>query len=249
MTDDPLDPEEEARVRALLGDLGRAPEAAAMPPEVAARLEETLAGLVAQREDPDVVPLRRRWARRGTTAAAAVIVLGAGGVAAASLGAFGDHVPGRGGSDSATSRAAGGDAGGESLTGSATAAPSQSGASSRLPGVPTRVSSARFAADAARIVQRLPALDQDTARQRETDQPAVPGTKSLGACPGPPVTDGSLLVPVRYDGTRAVLVIHPARAGRQLVEAWTCAGHRELDSATVPSGADGPGLGSPHPTP
>ena len=45
------DPEQEERVRALLADLGSAPDAASMPPEVAARLDETLAGLVAEREE------------------------------------------------------------------------------------------------------------------------------------------------------------------------------------------------------
>ena len=70
-----------------------------IPPEVAARLDETLAGLVAERAaesdqpEPDrtVVPLRRRWAPRAAAAAAAVIVVGAGGVAAANLGVFGGH--------------------------------------------------------------------------------------------------------------------------------------------------------------
>src|SRR5690349_21400812 len=93
----PTDPDQE-RIRALLADLGapRDPDAAAMPPEVAARLDETLAGLVAERtstEEPAttvVVPLRRRWAQRGAAVAAAVIVLGVGGVAVANLGGGAD---------------------------------------------------------------------------------------------------------------------------------------------------------------
>src|SRR3954468_22545064 len=122
----PLDPEQDARVRALLADLGTAPDAATMPTEVADRLEETLAGLAAERRESAavVVPLRRRWAPRAAAVAAAVVVVGAGGVAAANLGVFGGSTS-QGGStaDSATS----GDAGGRSLDGasSATAAPSQ----------------------------------------------------------------------------------------------------------------------------
>ena len=102
MTDDheqdpALDPREDERIRALLAGLGTAPDASTMPPEVAARLDETLAGLVAERsggcgcragEAGTVVPLRRRWAPRAAAAAAAVIVVGAGGVAAANLGLF-----------------------------------------------------------------------------------------------------------------------------------------------------------------
>src|SRR5215213_3032580 len=85
-----LDPGQE-RIRALLADLGspQAPDAASMPPEVAARLDETLAGLVAERSTEavpaNVLPLRRRWVQRGAAAAAAVIVLGVGGVAVADL--------------------------------------------------------------------------------------------------------------------------------------------------------------------
>ena len=107
----PLRPGEDQRIRALLADLGSGPDGESMPPEVAARLDATLARLLAEREgaEPDedgppddgptedgdttrdatVVPLRRRWATRGAAAAAAVIVVAGGGVAAANLGLFG----------------------------------------------------------------------------------------------------------------------------------------------------------------
>jgi hypothetical protein len=35
----------------------------------------------------------------------------------------------------------------------------------------------------------------------------------------------------------AVLLVHPAEEGRQLVEAWTCAGDRRLDSTRL-TGSD-----------
>ncbi len=47
--DPDLDPEQEARLRALLADLGSDPAAAQMPPEVTARLEDTLAELTSLR--------------------------------------------------------------------------------------------------------------------------------------------------------------------------------------------------------
>ena len=87
-------------IRALLAELGSGPDGEPIPPEVEARLDETLALLVAERgraaggpgEDevhestPDnVVPLRRRWLPRAGAAAAAVIVLGVGGLAVANF--------------------------------------------------------------------------------------------------------------------------------------------------------------------
>ncbi|MET0998351.1 MAG: hypothetical protein ABWX73_06530 [Marmoricola sp.] len=95
--------QENAHIRALLAELGSGPDGRSMPPDVAARLDDTLARLVAEREagaptsdEEDegrrgtVVPLRRRWVQRTTAAAAAVIIVGAGGVAAANLGVFGN---------------------------------------------------------------------------------------------------------------------------------------------------------------
>lgn len=137
MTEDsdetPLRPVEDQRIRALLADLGSGPDGESMPPEVAARLDATLARLVAEREaaEPEqispeeraaesptadrgatVVPLRRpvgqstrRWATRGAAAAAAVIVVAGGGVAAANLGLFGGAISSdsSGGSSAASS--------------------------------------------------------------------------------------------------------------------------------------------------
>ena len=79
MSDEPRTrarPRAGARIRALLAGLGSGPDDEPLPPEVAVRLDETLAGLVAEREceEPprsqrsDVVPLRPRWTaarRRG----------------------------------------------------------------------------------------------------------------------------------------------------------------------------------------
>ena len=75
MSDDDLAPEEEAEVSRLLADA--APQAE-LPEHVAVRLDNVLAGLVAEREEPvaDVVPLRgRRWPKV-LVAAAAVSLFG-----------------------------------------------------------------------------------------------------------------------------------------------------------------------------
>src|SRR4051794_6145898 len=86
--DGPDGPDEQAFVRALLGEVGREPEP--LPPDVADRLDHTLADLVAERAgsrgdprtDPAVVPLdtarrRRRGNRRlAVLVAAAAVVVG-----------------------------------------------------------------------------------------------------------------------------------------------------------------------------
>lgn len=128
------DEEADAHIRALLAELGSGPTGQAMPAEVAARLDQTLARLVTERspgennedspedrpedgpeDSPEdgpgdspghatVVPLRRRWLPRTAAVAAAVIVVGLGGVTAANLGVFG----GGSSSDKAASSDAGG---------------------------------------------------------------------------------------------------------------------------------------------
>ena len=232
--DPELDPTEEARIRALLADLGEAPETAAMPPDVAARLDETLAGLVAERADPEdeapavVVPLRRRWTSRAAVAAAAVIVIGAGGVAAANLGLFGGE------SDSMTS-AGGGVAADTSTAESAPSPSTPPGTSSGLLArdLP-RLSAASFGADVKSLVESPKELG---AIQRKAAEDSAGGdTAAAGGCPGPTIGNGAQHLVVLYDGSPAALVVRPEQEGERLVEAWTCSGDRRLDSATVPVG-------------
>lgn len=116
MTDAPDLPPEQDAVRRLLAD---ARHDGATPPEVVARLDEALAGLVAERTSAPVTPAddrsparvvdlgarRRRLAGAGLLAAAAVVVAGV---------AVGQVLPSGGGSDdsSASGSASSGDAGG-----------------------------------------------------------------------------------------------------------------------------------------
>jgi hypothetical protein len=257
--DPPLDPEEEARIRALLADLATSPDATSMPPEVAARLDETLAGLVADREDsaggtPDtnVVPLRRRWAKGAAAAAAAVIVAGAGGVAAANFGLLG----GGASSDSAT---AGSASKAESLDEFAES-PTSPGATSDQPvngltDVPT-IRAASLEADVARVLQHIAALADGSAgdqsnrapNRREAAEKDDTADSRRSACPGPRRTGDAARIPVRYDGTLALLLVRPGQAGtagERIVEVWACAGDRRLARASVP----GAGLASPSPSP
>jgi hypothetical protein len=260
------EPEADAHIRALLAELGSGPDGRSMPPEVAARLDDTLARLVAERgagdenepepetepgvdDLPDnVVPLRRRWLPALTAAAAAVVVLGVGGVAANNLGVFGNESTTAADGGASSSTAGGGDA--------ATAGPQEGdsgeGGVVTAAGLP-RLRSGSFDADVQGLLaRRSPALatpeqpaapdasasagrsNQDKNGDENGDAPKdlAQGLRSRG-CPGPRITDGAVPSPVRYDGRLAVLVIHPAQGGRQLVEAWDCGGVRRLATTTV----------------
>lgn len=247
--------ERDTHIRALLAELGSGPTGQAMPPEVAARLEDTLARLVAERSPGDagetdrpvtgtVVPLRRRWLGRTAAAAAAVIVVGLGGVTAANLGVLG----GGSSSDTASSSDAGGSTAdqpeAQSKPGSALeptpaqprklAAGGDAAEDRALEGATLpAVSSAAFSADVANLLRRSAVAATPELRQRGyTDQSPADGLAAI-ACPGPVITDGAVPTPVRYDGRPALLVVHPEQDGTRLVEAWSCAGDLRLRAATL----------------
>jgi hypothetical protein len=228
--DPSLEPGQEQRLRALLAELssGIDHEADLLPPEVANRLDDTLAGLVAEREAAKiseehtatgrVVPLRPRWMPRVAAAAAAVIVLGLGALTWANLGHLGDGVH-------ATSTDAG-----------AGSAQSEQAPKAEAVPEPTPV---LHAATFARDVRALPVLTFGTRGPARvhgelsgTSSGRAPASPSV-ACSGPPVTDGSTVTLVKLDAAPAALVVHPARKGRSLVEAWSCDGTRRLASTTV----------------
>lgn len=236
MTDRPEDEtEDDRRVRALLAELGSGPDGDALPPAVAARLDDTLAQLVAARreassDDPapgeqrdpgatpgggaTVLPLRRRWSRRLTAAAAAVIVVGTGGVALTNL-----QDPG--GAETATSQDS--TAGGSAVEDEAGA-----GQESDTGGTVPEVSTDAFASDVTALLQQRTLLSSP-GQLRVPSDARSPGP----ACPGPRTTDGAVGNGVRLDGRPAVLLVHPKRAGRQLVEAWSCTGDRRLARAVL----------------
>ena len=246
------DPEQEARIRALLAELGAGPDGAPIPPEVEARLDETLALLVAERgraasgpgddevHEPasdNVVPLRRRWLPRAGAAAAAVIVLGVGGLAVANFGNLSQSEQQRS-SDSAGASAPEAESDAESKAG----ADSRSGAN-QLPGL----SAASFESDVSTLLQGRASMlasegeaaregqaaDEPSPNRRENAMPGAAGVLPSRACPGPEVTDGAAARQVLYDGRKSVLLVHPERGGRLLVEAWNCDGDRRLASTKI----------------
>ncbi len=235
MNDLPRGRTPEERVQALLGDLGSEQAPEPMPDDVAARLEETLAGLTAERtpQHPTagsaatdrsttgstVVPLHRRWGPRLAVAAAAVVVLGVGGVAVSNLGLLDDS---GGTSAGSTADSAGGEAGVEQ-------------APEALPA--PALSSTSFAADATALLRRTPALAAPPgAAARERSRALLPPPE----CPGPEQPRAATRTLVRLDGEPAVLLVRPERAGRRLVQAWTCDGARTLASARLSSGTLSP---------
>lgn len=231
------EPEQE-RIRALLAELGTGGRGEPVPPDVAARLDDTLAGLVAERRAGEatggatteatggasdgasdgatsgasVVPLRRRLLPRLAVAAAVLAVLGAGAVTAL------DHGLGGGGAGSSTSADSAG-----SGTGKSAAVPQEATA------VPA-LHSASFARDVTLLLRGRPDLRGPASRIQAPSDSA--GAAGAAGCPIPVVASGSTALPVLYDGRPAILVVGPARTGQRLVEVRACDGHR-LDRAQV----------------
>ncbi|MBV9830938.1 MAG: hypothetical protein JOZ82_05025 [Marmoricola sp.] len=237
-----LDPQQEEQVRALLAGLGPGADDAAMPADVADRLDETLAALVAEREAArlstehtatgQVVPLRPRWMPRLAAAAAVVVVLGLGGIVAASVGHHDDH------SASSTSGAAA-----QSRPSPAgPSAPAASGPASSATGAesaaPPRLTTAHFAQGVASLLGGTPAgrsparLKADDKAATGAPSPAAPRPLAAGCSP-PRVTDGSQVSSVLVDGRPAALVVHPPTPGGRLVEAWSCDGAHRLAFTTL----------------
>ena len=251
---------DDAHIRALLADLGSGPRGESMPPEVAARLDATLARLVAERDaassttpDPEpetspLVPLRRRRLSRMTAAAAAVVVLGAGGVAATSLGLL----DGSGGasSDSASSEAGTSSdrSTAKSLQGDSAPSTGPSSDASHPVGPLPHLGASSFARDVKTLLLQgsdlltpeearagAPGSTTQSPRAGNRDQAGREASGLLQAlgCPGPKITGTSQAQPVVMNDQLAVLVLHPERGGKRLVEAWTCDGERRLVAATL----------------
>ena len=229
MTDD-------ERVRALLADLGAGHESEPLPDEVAVRLEETIAALVAERAASQtseehtatgtVVPLRPRWLPRAAAAAAAVVVLAGGGAAVAGF----LHHPAdtaSSASTSSTSReqpAAGGDAasGRAAQPGAgSTAAPAPAARSGAAPSTATpHLTTAGYAADVRALLARRPALHGHA-------------DGATASCPGPADLGDASTAPVVLDGTPALLVVRPPVGGSRAVEVWSCSGGHRLATTRV----------------
>lgn len=224
MTDDlpALTPAETERVRRLLAE---ARHTAPVPPDVAARLDRTLATLGSERTERTVVTLRSRRRRQVVqllVAAVAVVSLGVG---------LGTVFSGLGGDDD-SSTASGGSAATDQDDSLAERAPTGS------PDKPSAESAPEGGAD--RI--SLPRVDEgtfdrDVAALQETPRAALGGddaSADSAACERATWGEGRR-VPVRYDGRRAVLVFRPVLGLEQSVDLFACGGDVPLRTTVVPA--------------
>lgn len=225
-SDQPLTPEQESRIRHALAS-ARATDPT--PDQVAARLDATLADLVADRgakpgEQASRTGHRRRWV---LVAAAASVAA----VAALNLPSLRQH-----GSDLTS-------AGGSSDSAATQSLPkgSRSGANTPRSGAaglgreadgPVRLSSGSFRTD----VRRLLAGDDTLALTRSPGSTPSPADGVAVPCatgtPPPGITRQQVVL---LDGEPALLEVFGTRAGTRLVRAVTCAGAETLASTLLPA--------------
>jgi hypothetical protein len=257
---DELSPEQEADVRRLLA---QARHDEPVPDDVAARLDDVLAGLVADEGVDDLEVFesdsgsspgpvtdlaaarhRRRKAGRLLLAAAAVVVAGV---------AVGQNLDGVQGGD-ADSADAGGDAPAaadprdsneraptEATDGAAGGTssepePSTADASALLDQLqaPVTLTSRDFAADVARELARTPGLRLELSTQNLNGVTAYASANSDFVCAAGAYGEGVTL-PAYYDAEEAVLVLRRPRSNVQRVDLLTCGTAVELNSVELPA--------------
>lgn len=216
---------EEERVRRVLGQVGA--ERPQTPPEVTAKLADTLADLVQERSDADAAKGRAPTGgnpRRGRVllaAAAAVVVLGTGGVALVTL-------TGRS-ADTSSSKAGG--------TAADSVGPGTPEESLPLEGKPRRGTPApagglpvlrpdHLAVDVRGLLRRQADRAQGDAARRRGPVPMVD-------CVTPPGASAQAQT-VMYGDTAASLVVRP-RGRHLLVEIWSCAAQTRLARVRLPA--------------
>ncbi|HET6563071.1 MAG TPA: hypothetical protein VFG72_14450 [Marmoricola sp.] len=246
-----LTPEEEDEVTRLLAGAGGPLRT---PPDVVARLDDVLAGLVAERDAdaaasipaPSAAPAslegrrRRRWPK--ALLAAAAVVAGGYGVTTALSGVTMSGSDSAGSADEAAGGAgaesSGSDAGGQAMgdrvrrdgaDGQAGEAPANAAA---LRDQPPLLRADHLAEDVSRL------LDDAAQQKRATDGPAqlLKGTlppKAAACVPSRLGPDDTWYL-VRYDGRRAALVAAPPDGGTVRASVLGCDGER-LGSVAAPA--------------
>jgi hypothetical protein len=214
----PLEPGQDARIRALLAD---ARHTEPMPADVVARLDRVLDGLASERAPvAPVIDLarRRRTAAKLLVAAAAVIVAGVG---------VSQVLPGVGSDNGSADQATAGDAP------EAAQADGSGGGSDRAPqlsdsvvpqpvyGDAARIRPDHFGADVRRVRSRIDGGDAKS-------YSAVPDTACLPA----PVGEGTVIA-ATYDGAPAALVLRPPAGDTQVVDLYLCGQTAPLRSITL----------------
>lgn len=220
----------EDQVRRVLAEAASA-DPARLPDDVAARLDRTLAELVAQRgpsAQPEPQPARRSWAgRRLLLAAAAVSVLGLGsaGVVTALQGQHGPTVTAGGEASQASA---------SPNSGSAHAAAPKAASSVAPPGL--RPKGKRFGKEAGQVRAAIPELHHGSlardVRRLLTHAPrngaAAPNATQRElrsyprSCAIPAHAGATQLFRVRYDGHPATLLVRPTRHGQHTAQVYSC---------------------------
>jgi hypothetical protein len=229
---EPLTPEQEDDVARLLAD---AAGPVRMPQDVAARLDDVLADLVAQRSDNAAddeltrARARRRWPRV-LLAAAAVVVGGYAVGTAATDGMLG------GSADSESSSGAASDSSMVQEDSLRAIEPNQKGAdqdggatSGDVESAPKANEDSSGMAFVAEVRLRPDKLERDVRRAlRLVDSLPAASLSRQGiadsSCPGPPLGKRERSLPVRYDGEPAVLVTGPERRGAVEATVHSCEG-------------------------
>ncbi len=237
-----MTPEQEEAVRRALA---AEPPAEPMPPEVSARLDATLADLVARRSsepsgEPDetvadlTAARSRRWPNL-LVAAAGVAVLGIG---------VGAVLQNSGGSDSSTAGVAVDSAaedGGESATeadprsetldegplAGSEGPPAEAGPLLALRLSPATLRSDSLDADVARVVSQRQARGAEVQGELVPDEKvrapeADDAARLLSDCELPATSPGDLLVAARFDGDRSTLVVRGAEGGTRVAQVYAC---------------------------
>jgi hypothetical protein len=224
----PPDDAEQAEVSRLLAAVSGPRSAEPMPPEVATRLDDVLAGLVAERATApagvtDLAPRRRRrWpALLAAAAAVSVVGLGVGNVLDLGGGADMEAVTAEDGSAAETLESADG-------AGAAADEEAPRATTDRVDG------SVAGLADLPRL--RRDSLTVDVQRIEDFGVAANSRTQSAlrRACVQPELSDGDDWVTVRLDGDPAVLVLRAPDGGRRTAEVYVCDdGHTPVAETTV----------------
>ncbi|MEZ0577526.1 hypothetical protein [Nocardioides sp. MH1] len=241
---EPVSPEDETRLRALLSD---ARESGATPDDVVARLDDTLAGLVAERlaEEPEPTPAtgseasihplvrtRRHRVVAVLGAAAAVAVLGLG------IGALLDQGSDDAGDSAATDAGVERGVHADADSGAAKAQPSESletadelAAYEKIVLAPraSTVRSPHLTRDLARI-QAAYLSSPGSARYGKTLIHEPKGFTCADA-----VWGRGVLVAARYDGAPAYVAFRQPMGDSQVVEVLQCGTAEVLRSTTLPT--------------
>jgi hypothetical protein len=235
---EPLTAAEEQEVSALLADaLGRGP--VPPPPSVTTRLDDVLAGLVAERasgeRDPSdqattdtVVRLdARRRLPRILLAAAAVVV---GGYAVGNLGLGGSLT---GGDDGGSADSAGGSAGGGRASQAHDGRAARDNVvKSREMALPPAVRPDHLSGDVRRVVRLY---DRPVPGPEDGSSGSPRRVAEIPDCPIPRLTDSQRLYQVRFQDANAGLVVGAPRGGQADVTIYSCRTGGVVLAATVPA--------------